>query len=139
MLLLLSVLFPVWQCGVTPISRLRTLEKDIHILLIVHRKTIKFDFDRLITRPDAAALFGCSIRHLDRILAQCHVMKVHMPGSRQDGGNTSFIRWGDLVDNIFVRQYYDIPERKNGTGYRYCDDFERAYAEFWSERKKDLK
>lgn len=45
-----------------------------------------------------------------------------------------------LLSVLFpVWQYYDIPERKNGTGYRYCDDFERAYAEFWSERKKDLK
>lgn len=115
------------------------LEKDIHILLIAHRKTVKFDFDRLISKPDAAALFGCSIRHLDRILAQCHVKKVLLPLSRQDGENTSFIRWGDLVGSIFVRQYYDIPELKNGACHRYCADFERAYAEFWNERKKDLK
>lgn len=90
------------------VRRMLILEKDIHILLIAHRKTIKFDFGRLLTRPDAAAFFGCSVRHLDRILAQCHVKKIHLPGSRQDDENTSFIRWGDLVDSIFVRQYVSL-------------------------------
>lgn len=107
------------------VRRMLILEKDIHILLI--------------SRPDAAALFGCSVRHLDRILVQCHVGKVHMPASLKEGENTSFIRWGDLVDSIFVRQYYDIPALKDGTGHLYCDEFERAYAEFWNERKDDLK
>lgn len=34
------------------LRRLLLLEKDIHILLIAHRKTVKFDFDRLLTRKE---------------------------------------------------------------------------------------
>ena len=120
------------------VKRLLLLEKDIHILLISHRKTVKFDFDRFLTRQDAAALFGCSLRHLDRILRQCHVQKVGGSGNARRGQEQAFIRWGDLVDSYFVRSTYNIPSLKNRGGHRYTDEFERAYVEFFNELKQDL-
>lgn len=46
------------------LRRLLLLEKDIHILLIAHRKTVKFDFDRLLSRKDAAAIMTSLINKM---------------------------------------------------------------------------
>ncbi len=101
------------------LRRLLLREKDIHILLIAHRKTVKFDFDRLLSRKDAAAIFGCSVRHLDRILAQCHIRKIHIEEPGSPGKSKSYIRWGDIVNNWFVRNAYDLPVLK-ANGRRKC-------------------
>ncbi len=121
------------------LRRLLLLEKDIHILLIAHRKTVKFDFDRLLSRKDAAAIFGCSVRHLDRILAQCHIRKIHIEEPGSPGKPKSYIRWGEIVDNWFVRNAYDLPVLKANGRRKYSDEFEKAYLEYFNERKEDLK
>ena len=83
------------------VKRLLLLEKDIHILLIAHRQTVKFDFDRLISRKDAAAIFGYSVRHFDRICNSCHIKRIHVPNEDKHGSRT-FFRWGDQVHDVFV-------------------------------------
>ena len=96
-------------------------------------------FDRLLSRKDAAAIFGSSVRHLDRILAQCHIRKIHIEEPGSPGKPVSFIRWGDIVDNWFVRSTYDLPVLKANGRREYSDEFEKAYLEYFNEREKDLK
>ena len=119
--------------------RLLLLEKDIHILLIAHRKTVRSDLDRLPSLKDTAAIFGCSVRHLDRILPQCHIRKIHIEEPGSPGRPKSYIRWGDIVDNWFVRSTYDLPVLKANGRRKDSDEFEKAYLEYFNERKEDLK
>ena len=120
------------------VKRLLLLEKDIHILLIAHRQTVKFDFARLISRKDAAAIFGYSVRQFDRICNSCHIKRIHVPNEGKRGFRT-FFRWGDLVHDVFVNSRYDIPLLgESRRRHKYSDEFERAYVEFFNERKLDL-
>lgn len=119
--------------------RLLLLEKDIHILLIAYRKTVRSDLDRLPSLKDTAAIFGCSVRHLDHILPQCHIRKIHIEEPGSPGRPKSYIRWGDIADNRFVRSAYVLPALKADGRRKYSDEFEKAYLEYFNERKEDLK
>lgn len=55
------------------------------------------------------------------------------------GKPKSYIRWGDIVDNWFVRNAYDLPVLKANGRRKYSDEFEKAYLEYFNERKEDLK
>ena len=85
------------------VKRLLLLEKDIHILPIAHRQTVKFDFDRLISRKDAAAIFGYSVRHFDRICNSCHIKRIHAPNEDKQCPSD--------VPDIIVDLLVDLPER----------------------------
>lgn len=64
--------------------------------------------------------------------------KIHIDDPGSPGKPKSFIRWGNIVDNWFVRNAYDLPVLKANGRREYSDEFEKAYLEYFNERKEDL-